>query len=49
MSVRRKEIGVIQAEIAVSSRKVGDSGVRNVYVRVFEQCWYIDERESNGI
>ncbi len=32
MSVRRKEIGVIQAEIAVSSRKVGDSGVRNVYV-----------------
>ena len=33
MSVRRKEIGVIQAEIAVSSRKVGDSGVRNVYVR----------------
>ena len=33
MSVRRKEMGVIQAEIAVSSRKVGDSGVRNVYVR----------------
>lgn len=46
MSVRRKEIGVIQAEIAVSSRKVGDSGV---VTYMFEQCWYIDERESNGI
>lgn len=46
MSVRRKEIGVIQAKSPFHLEKWA---IPAFVTYMFEQCWYIDERESNGI